>query len=181
MWRPERAGCLLLLVLVGCRQQMADQPKYTPLAPSRFFADGQSARMPVAGTVARGALVAQPSASASLPMPVTRALLLRGQARFDVYCAPCHDRAGTGQGMIVQRGFPMPPSLHLPRLVAAPEGHFYRVITEGYGVMYSYASRVAPGDRWAIAAYIRALQLSQHASIEDVPPAERSQLLGGRP
>lgn len=172
MWRAR--GLWLVLLLAGCRQQMADQPKYTPMEASRFFADGQSARPLVPGTVPRGTSAAKES-------PVlTRALLLRGQERYDIYCSPCHGLAGYGDGMIVQRGFPHPPSLHDPRLRAAPPEHFYRVITEGFGVMYSYADRVEPADRWAIAAYVRALQLSQHARVEDVPPAERRQL-GGRP
>lgn len=190
MWSAERrlASCLLLAALLmaaglmaGCRQKMADQPKYTPFAPSRFFANGQSARVPVAGTIARGTATATPASTGSFPLPVTRALLRRGQERFNIYCAPCHDQTGNGQGMIVRRGFPMPPSLHLPRLVAAPESHFYQVITDGYGVMYSYANRVSPQDRWAIAAYIRALQLSQRAALSDVPPAERAKLTGGPP
>lgn len=180
MWRP-RLLVLACLLATGCRQKMADQPKYTPFAPSRFFADGLSARLPVAGTVARGTVAAVPVSTGSFPMPVTRALLLRGQERYNINCAPCHDRAGYGQGMIVRRGFPMPPSLHSDRLKAVPESDFYRVITHGYGVMYSYASRVAPADRWAIAAYIRALQLSEHASLSDVPPAERAGLMGGAP
>ncbi|HEY9857506.1 MAG TPA: cytochrome c [Stenomitos sp.] len=184
MWRVKgwRASLALTgLLATGCRQQMADQPKYTPFAPSAFFADGQSARLPVAGTVARGTRVAPPVPTGSFPVPVTRALLQRGQERYNVYCSPCHDRTGSGNGMIVQRGFPQPPSFHAARLLAAPESHFYQVITDGYGIMYSYASRVAPADRWAIAAYIRALQLSQHASLSDVPPAERQQLQGGAP
>jgi mono/diheme cytochrome c family protein len=110
------------------------------------------------------------------PPPVTLALLQRGQEQFRIYCTPCHGELGLGNGMIVQRGFPQPPSYHIDRLRAAPVQHFYDVITNGYGVMYSYAARVEPGDRWAIAAYIRALQLSHHAEPSDVAPAESARL-----
>jgi mono/diheme cytochrome c family protein len=111
------------------------------------------------------------------PVPVTRETLQRGQERYNIYCAVCHGANGHGNGMIVQRGFPAPPSFHSDRLRQAPPGHFYYVMTRGYGVMYSYASRVVPEDRWAIAAYIRALQLSHGATTNDVPPAERGRLL----
>ncbi len=109
-------------------------------------------------------------------MPVTRQSLARGRERFNIYCAVCHGATGDGNGMIVQRGFPQPPSFHDQRLRDAPAGHFVDVITNGYGVMYSYASRVAPEDRWAIAAYIRALQLSQHAASADAEPNAAKQL-----
>jgi mono/diheme cytochrome c family protein len=109
-------------------------------------------------------------------MPVTREVLLRGQERFNIYCAPCHGRSGEGNGMIPQRGYPSPPSYHTERLRTVPVGHFFDVITRGYGVMYSYANRVEPADRWAIAAYIRALQLSHDAKISDVPNEDRAQL-----
>jgi mono/diheme cytochrome c family protein len=110
------------------------------------------------------------------PPPLTLALLQRGQQRFRIYCTPCHSELGDGNGMIVQRGFPHPPSYHDERLVKAPTQHFYDVITHGYGAMYSFAARVAPEDRWAIAAYIRALQLSQHATPDDLSPSEREAL-----
>jgi mono/diheme cytochrome c family protein len=113
-------------------------------------------------------------------MKLTPELLARGRERFDVMCAECHDRTGSGNGMVVQRGFPQPPSYHVPRLRNAPIGHFYDVITNGYGVMYSYATRVEPEDRWAIAAYIRALQLSHHSTLSDVPPDERGTLGAAR-
>ena len=116
-----------------------------------------------------------------MPYPITRALLQRGRERFDIHCAPCHSPVGDGDGMIVRRGFPQPPSYHSARLRAAPDRHFYDVITRGYGIMYSYADRVAPEDRWAIVAYIRALQLSQYASLKDVPADEASRLLGASP
>lgn len=114
------------------------------------------------------------------PLPVTRGLLVRGQERYNIFCTPCHGAAGHGDGMIVQRGFPAPPSFHLDRLRQAPDGYYYDVITNGFGRMYSYASRIAPEDRWAIAAYVRALQLSQHAPLQDLPPQEQSKLQGSR-
>ena len=186
MWRGEfrRASALFaaMLLVSGCRQQMADQPRYAPLDPSDFFADGMSSRPRVPGTIPRGPLPEPlPAASAGFPVPLTRSLMERGQERYNINCAPCHDRAGTGNGMIVQRGFPRPPSLHEARLQQAAPGHVVRVITLGYGMMASYANRVEPADRWAIAAYIRALQLSQAAPLEAAPPAERARLQGGQP
>ena len=112
-------------------------------------------------------------------MKVTRELVERGQERFHIYCAVCHGPAGDGNGMIVQRGFPPPPSFSLERLRQAPVGHFYRVITDGYGIMFPYAARVAPEDRWAIAAYIRALQLSTTYRLAELPESARRQLEGG--
>lgn len=116
---------------------------------------------------------------ATNPLPMDRPTLERGRERFDIYCSPCHSVAGDGDGMIVRRGFPSPPSYHTDRLRNAPDAHFYSVITNGYGMMYSYADRVAPHDRWAIVAYIRALQLSQDARIGDVPPERRAELAKG--
>ena len=176
-----------LICLAGCQQEMANQPRYKPLAASPFFEDGRSARDLVSGTVARGQLHleeplytgrAQGAEVTDLPVPLTHELLARGRERYNIYCTPCHDYAGNGRGMIVQRGFQQPPSYHIDRLRQAPVGHFFEVITNGYGAMYSYASRVPVNDRWRIAAYIRALQLSQHASIADVPESERSKLPG---
>ncbi|HEX6841289.1 MAG TPA: cytochrome c [Stellaceae bacterium] len=158
----------LVLVLVAC-DNMANQPKRLPFEANRGQEGGPAHRLPPAGTVARDDVPApQP--------PVTSALLARGQQRFNIYCAPCHDRVGDGNGMIVQRGFPRPPSYHIDRLRQAPSQHFYDVITNGYGAMYSYAARVAPADRWAIVAYIRALQASQDATLAQVPENERSAL-----
>jgi cytochrome c553 len=116
----------------------------------------------------------------AFPMPVTRDVLERGRERYNIYCTPCHDRLGEGRGMIVQRGFPPPPSYHIDRLRQAPVGHFYDVMTNGYGTMYSYASRISPEDRWAIAAYIRALQLSQQIKVADLPEEDK-RLLPGEP
>jgi mono/diheme cytochrome c family protein len=165
---------------------MHDQPKQKPLSASDFYAvDHRSARPTVAGTVARGHLVddsayytgkdgAEPTDA--LPMAVTTELLERGQARFQTFCAPCHGRTGRGDGMIVQRGLKAPPSLHADRLRAAPAGYFYDVITHGFGAMSDYAAQVPIDDRWAVTAYIRALQLSQHASLADVPAERRDRL-----
>jgi mono/diheme cytochrome c family protein len=182
MCRSRRAVAVaaLLVLTTACAQQMANQPRYDPLEASTFFADGQSARQPVPDTVARGRLQAANSpASASLeafPFPVTREVLERGQQRFDIFCAPCHGQAGYGDGMVVRRGFLPPPSFHDDRLREAPAGHFYGVITDGFGAMPSYADQVPARDRWAIVAYIRALQLSQHAPVTDLPPEVRQQL-----
>jgi hypothetical protein len=174
-----------LLLFGGCRQDMHDQPRYEPLEASSFFADGRASRPLLPGTVARGQLRTdshfytgkvdgQPVAT--LPVPFTRALLERGRERYDIYCAPCHDRTGAGLGMIVRRGFRRPPSLHIERLRDASTGHFVDVMSNGFGVMTDYAASVSPRDRWAIAAYIRVLQLSQHAQLADVPPDIRQQL-----
>lgn len=177
---------LSVAALAACRQDMHDQPKYIPLRPTTFFADGRSARQLPDNTVARGHLNedsayftgrdASGKLVTELPVPLTKELLLRGQNRFNVYCTPCHDQTGSGNGMVVQRGFRRPPSYHIDRLREMPVGHFYDVITNGLGAMQDYSAQVQPADRWAIAAYIRALQLSQHASIDDVPAEARTQL-----
>ncbi|MER9328444.1 cytochrome c [Mesorhizobium sp. M0152] len=168
---------LLLLVLpliAGCKQDMADQPRYDPLEGSKQFADGMSARAPVEGTVTHDAdLAAVPN---RFPYPVTMTLLRRGQQRFDIFCSPCHGRTGDGHGMVVQRGFPAPPSYHQDALRNAPDRHFYDVISNGYGAMYSYAARVPSADRWAIVAYIRALQYSRYAPAGALPEDLRSKL-----
>jgi mono/diheme cytochrome c family protein len=172
----------LVFFAVACRQDMQDQPKYKPLAASRFFSDGKSARQLVDGTVPfhPGVQALSPMADESkattLPFALTAQALDRGQERFNIYCAPCHGRLGYGDGMVVQRGFLAPPSYHIDRLRQAPVGHFYDVMTNGFGAMPSYADKVAPRDRWAIVAYIRALQLSQRATLDDATPAERNRL-----
>jgi cytochrome c553 len=177
---------LLAAALPGCRQDMNDQDRFEPLEANDFFPDGAASRPIPAGTVARGQLrhdtafhtghTSPTELVNTLPMPLTRELLARGRERFDIYCSVCHGRTGNGTGMIVQRGFPQPPSFHTDRLRDAPLGHFVEVIAHGYGVMYPYASRVDPEDRWAIAAYIRALQLSQHAVLADADADARSRL-----
>ncbi|HEY7288414.1 MAG TPA: cytochrome c [Vicinamibacterales bacterium] len=173
----------------GCNQMMNDEPRYKPLASSDFFADGQSARPQVPGTIAHGHLHldtafytgrSNGAFVTAFPIRVTRDVLSRGQQRFDIFCSPCHGRLGNGDGMVVERGFRAPPSYHTDRLRAAPIGHFFDVMTNGFGAMPSYASRVPPDDRWAIVAYIRALQLSQLASIGDVPDDERQRLQESR-
>jgi mono/diheme cytochrome c family protein len=161
---------LVLIVsgLAAC-DKMANQPKQLPYEIS----PGQTSSPdiePPAGIVARDE---QPPPA---PPPITLALLQRGQQRFNIYCSPCHGKTGDGRGMIVERGFPPPPSYMSDRLLDAPAQHFYDVITNGYGIMFSYADRVAPADRWAIAAYIRALQASQHAAVADLSPAESAKL-----
>jgi mono/diheme cytochrome c family protein len=183
---PRLAATLVVVLgVTACRRGMVDQQHLKPLAENNFFKDGAGSRVPPAHTVARGQLHDDEQfftgkigdqLVATFPAPVTREMLARGRERFDVYCAVCHGRTGEGNGMIVQRGFPQPPSFHEQRLRDAPVGHFFDVITNGYGVMYPYASRVAPEDRWAIIAYIRALQLSQHASPTDADPAALEQM-----
>ena len=173
----RRAWLLVLSILPlisACEQDMADQPRYDPLEPSSQFTDGASARMPAEGTVPRSADLSPPSET--FPFPITMALLQRGQERFDIFCSPCHGRSGDGDGMVVRRGFPAPPTYHQDALRQASDRHFYDVITDGYGAMYSYAARVPPHDRWAIVAYIRALQYSRHAPIADLPKPLRTKL-----
>jgi cytochrome c5 len=176
---------LLLTCAAACRQEMYDQPRYKPLGKSDFFTDNRQARPLVEGTVARGTLredsrlYTGKSGNALLtvyPLPVTRARLERGRERYEIYCAPCHDRTGAGNGMVVQRGYRPPPSLHIDRLRQVAVGHFYDVITNGFGAMPDYAVQITPEDRWAIVAYVRALQLSQAAPIADVPPEHRADL-----
>jgi mono/diheme cytochrome c family protein len=159
------------LLLAGCDQSMTQQNKYGTETPASLWSDNSSARPLPANTVAQGDLALDEIAAN--PPAATPALLARGRQRFDIYCTPCHGFGGDGDGMIVQRGFPAPPSFHSARLLAAPASHFYDVISHGYGVMYSYADRVDPHDRWAIIAYIRALQLQRHASLAAAPEAEQ--------
>jgi len=158
---------LLLALLAGCSQDMDEQPKLEPFEADHSRPGEQMTLPLVLGTVARGHLP-QP-VPRDMPLEVDMDLLARGKERFEIFCTPCHGPNGRGNGMIVQRGFPPPPSFHSDRLRLAPDRHFYRVITEGFGVMYSYASRVPEGDRWAITAYIRALQLARYARVEDLP------------
>jgi mono/diheme cytochrome c family protein len=174
-----------LLTLAACGGQMRDQPKYQPYEASSFYEDGTSARSLPANTVARGELnldthlyagQEKGAPAVDFPFPVTEAVLARGQQRYTIFCAPCHGPDGYGDGIIVQRGFTPPPSFHEERLRLAPVGHFFDVITNGFGAMYSYGDRVPAEDRWAIIAYIRALQLSQNATLEDVPPEDRPKL-----
>ncbi len=173
------------LFIAGCRQDMHNQPKYKPLAASNFFGDGRASRPVIEDTVARGHLRLDDARFTgkvngvdvdAFPFPITRADVRRGQERFNVYCSPCHGRLGDGNGMIVKRGFRQPPSYHDDRLKNAPVGHFFDVVTNGFGAMVSYASRVPVDDRWRIISYIRALQFSQSAAVGDVPPESRADL-----
>ncbi|HXZ14164.1 MAG TPA: cytochrome c [Candidatus Sulfotelmatobacter sp.] len=182
--------CAIALILAGCRLDMHIQPKYKPYSPTQFFDDGRSERPVVPGTVARGQLRLDELLYTGkengvlanrFPFPITRADLERGRERYNIYCSPCHDYTGSGRGMIIQRGFPQPPSYHIDRLRNAPAGHFFDVMTRGLGNMYSYAARVEPEDRWRIAAYIRALQLAEYARIPDVPEPERQKLMEENP
>ncbi len=175
---PRKTGCFTLLAFAvcttACRQDMHNQPRYKPLAVTDFFGDGRSARPSIEDTVARGQLHLNDARYTGkvngkdvdyFPIQITRADLTRGEERFNIYCSPCHGRVGDGRGMVVLRGFRQPPSYYEPRLVTAPVGHFFDVMTNGFGAMFSYASRVPVDDRWRIAAYIRVLQLSAN------PPA----------
>ena len=186
--RPRVLPFLVLLpalALVGCRNDMHNQPKYQPYEASTFFADGSSNRIPPAHTVARGTLdPTDPLATgedadgwlAAVPFQVDEAFLRRGQQRFDIFCAPCHDSTGAGRGMIVQRGFKQPPSYHEQRLREMPVGYFYNVGTNGYGLMSGYKGQVKNEDRWAIAAWIRVLQRSQYVPESQLSPSERQQV-----
>jgi mono/diheme cytochrome c family protein len=188
-----RAGRLAILgglllaggLIAGCRQDMHDTPRYEPLEASTFFANGQASRALVANTVARGLLredthlnegKVNGQLATNFPMPVTADVMARGQERFNVFCSPCHGKTGSGNGMVVQRGFRAPPSYHEDRLRSAPVGYFFDVMTNGFGAMQDYSSQVPVADRWAIAAYIRALQLSQRATVADVPANRRADL-----
>lgn len=175
------ASGLLALALVACdARSMRNQARMRPYRATPFFADGSSARPPVEGTVPAGDLAdmraRRAGAPTERPTPTALDRLERGRQRFDIACAPCHGRDGYGQGMVVRRGFPAPPSFHSERLRDAGDQHIVDVITHGLGKMPPYGSLVSPDDRWAIARYVRALQRSQHASLTDVPPAERAGL-----
>jgi mono/diheme cytochrome c family protein len=176
---------LVVLALAGCRLDMQDQPKYKPLAASTFFIDGRSARPIPPGTVARDALkdtdVLHTGAdgkgfAATIPLPVDQALLERGQERFDIYCSPCHGYLGDGDGMVARRGFKIPPSLHHERVRQAAPGYIFQVITNGYGAMGDYGDQIPPDDRWAIVAYIRALELARGATMADATAEGQAQL-----
>lgn len=178
-----------VLALSGCaRLDMQDQPKYKPQRPSDFFADGRDSRPEVEGTIARGALDEDTAYYTGkdekggdvemFPIAVDKAFIQRGKQRYDIYCSPCHGRIGNGLGMIVRRGFKQPPSYHIDRLRNAPVGHLFDVMTNGYGAMLNYSQQVQVRDRWAIAAYIRALQYSQNANINDLPAEARARVPG---
>jgi mono/diheme cytochrome c family protein len=193
MAKPLRHGRLgrligasaLLLTVAACRQDMHDQPKYRGLRGTAFFADGQSARPLVTNTVARGHLNEDvllytgkdgQADTTVFPFPITDQVMARGQERFNIYCSPCHGRTGSGDGMVVRRGYRRPPAYSDERLRNMPIGHFYDVITNGFGAMPDYQAQIPVQDRWAIVAYVKALQLSAYAPLEDVPAADRGKL-----
>ncbi len=180
------AVLIALAAGVGCRQDMQDQPKYIPLRPSDFFGDGRSERNVIEVTVARGHLDDDTAYYTGrgpdgkfvdeFPFAVTKDVVERGQDRFNIYCAPCHDRLGNGNGKIVRRGYRHPPSYHIDRLRQVPHGYIYDVITSGFGAMPDYSAQIQPRDRWAIVAYVRALQLAHNGKIDDVPADKRADL-----
>ncbi len=196
IWRTRMTllggiGLVLSMTFLGTgcelRKKMYDQPRYKTYAESDFFEDGTSARPLVEGTVPRGFLreddhfyrgMVDGTFATDFPdrVEITEELLWRGKERYDIFCSVCHDPAGYGNGMVVQRGFKAPESFHTERLRGMPDGYYYEVITSGFGMMASYAYQVKPEDRWAIIAYIRALQLSQYATWDDVPEAVRPEL-----
>ena len=176
------------IALAGCneellRQDMANQPKYRPQTPSDFFSDGRSERPLIENTVARGSIANDelivPKDSNAFPLPVNEALLERGEARYKIYCTPCHGLQGDGNGMIVDRGMKRPPSYHIDRLRQSPNGYYFDVITNGFGSMYSYSAQIPPKDRWAIIAYVRALQLSRNVKASDLPESIRAKVSAG--
>jgi mono/diheme cytochrome c family protein len=176
--KPALLAMAISLAVAAC-DNLNQQPRYDTYAPSKLFANGTSMQAPPDGTIAQD----DPAWTAPLQNrpDMSLALLKRGRERYTIDCSPCHDASGYGQGTIPARGFPQPPSLHIARLRDAPSSYFVDVITRGHGVMYSYADRVTPADRWAIAAYIRALQLSQNAPAAALSPGERAKLAGGAP
>ncbi|MBV9073126.1 MAG: c-type cytochrome [Acidobacteria bacterium] len=178
-------GATLVLAFSGCRQDMHNQPKYVPYRSSEFFPDGLSERQQVEGTVARGQLHEDSyfysgrvgtKEQDMFPFPITQAVMERGRERYDIYCSPCHGRTGDGQGMIVHRGYRRAADFHDQRIVALPVGHYFDIITHGFGAMPDYAAQIEPADRWAIAAYIRALQYAQNGTMAEVPGDQRGSL-----
>ncbi len=182
------AGFLCVLCLAAasaCRQDMHDQPRAEPFEESDFFGDRRSVRPAVAGTIARGHLRLDEhfytgkidgALATTFPTAVTIEMLKRGQERYDIYCAPCHSKTGDGLGMIVQRGMKQPESFHSQRLLDVEVGHYFDVVTNGFGNMYSYEERIDPADRWAIAAYVRALQMSQGANLAELPESDQQRI-----
>ena len=178
-------AAVLVVAIGGCRQDMHDQPVLEAYEASDFFADGRGDRLPIEGTVARGRLESDRAFHtglegdtfvAELPVVASVELLERGRERYDIFCSPCHDRVGTGRGMIVRRGFKQPSSFHDARLRDQPVGYYFDVMSRGFGEMSSYAPLIRPADRWAIAAYIRTLQLSQRVVLADLEPAVRADI-----
>lgn len=189
--RTSSLAPVLLAVLAACglagcdntlRQDMANQPRVNPLAPSEFFADGRSERPAIENTVARGsieidALSAVPKDSNAFPLPLTKELLERGRERYGIFCAPCHGLQGNGLGMVAMRGMKHPPAFYDERLLAEPNGYYYDVVVNGFGAMYGYSAQIPPADRWAIIAYVRALQLSRNAPVGELPAELKEKLI----
>jgi mono/diheme cytochrome c family protein len=181
------ALCLCVLGFAGCgdtlRQDMANQPRQNPLSPAPFFQDDRSERPLVDNTVMRGAVeedaLFTPKDSNTFPLPLTQDLLARGQERYNIFCSPCHGLQGDGNGMVSLRGMKHPPTLHQDRLRNEPNGYFFDVVTNGFGAMNNYSMQLNPRDRWAIVAYVRALQLSRNAHVADLPPNLREKLMAG--
>ncbi len=180
-----RAAVIIMLLLEGCRQDMHDQPKYKPLGESSFFADGRASRPIPVNTVARDQLneddvvhtgMVNGDFAATIPRHVDLTLLRRGEERFNIFCSPCHGRLGNGNGMVAQRGFRLPQDLTSDRVRREPPGYIFQVISNGYGGMPDHGDQIPVDDRWAIVAYLRALQLSRGASLADVPAGQRSEL-----
>jgi cytochrome c5 len=180
-------AALCVFGFAGCdntlRQDMANQPRQNPLSPSDFFADGRSERPVVENTVVRGSVAEDsllvPKESNAFPLPLTAELLERGQQRYGIYCTPCHGIQGDGMGMVAMRGMKHPPSYHQERLRNVPNGYLYDVVTNGFGAMYGYSAQIPPRDRWAIVAYLRALQLSRNAPVGQLPAELREKLMAG--
>ncbi len=179
----------LAFFMSSCGANMYEQPKFEVNEQNQFFSNQSSNLQLLEGTVSRKFGLLDPSflsgqdengALTEVPFPVTKELLLRGQQRFNIYCAPCHNYMATGDGIIVQKGMPQPTSFHNPRLLDAPVGYFFGVMTNGFGRMYSFASRIPPEDRWAISAYIKTLQFSQNTSLDAIPAEFRDTLKGAR-
>jgi hypothetical protein len=175
------AACVLLVAGCSLKQDMAEQPYNRPLSPSDFFTDGRSERPLVENTVARGSVTDEAlfvsKESNNFPLPVNQELLERGEGRYKIFCTPCHGLQGDGNGMIVIRGMKRPPTFHLDRLRQSPAGYYYDVITNGFGAMLGYSAQIPPRDRWAIIAYVRALQLSRNAKASELSPALRERLM----
>jgi cbb3-type cytochrome c oxidase subunit III len=179
-------AAVCLVFAAGCqylRQDMANQPKNRPLSPSDFFPDGRSERPLVENTVAHGAIANDelfvPKESNAFPLPVNRELLERGEERYKIFCTPCHGLQGDGKGMVAMRGMKPPPSFHQDRLRNVTNGYIYDVVTNGFGAMYGYSAQIPPRDRWAIIAYVRALQLSRNVKAADLPAELREKLNQG--
>jgi mono/diheme cytochrome c family protein len=188
----NRYSSLAVVVLAACgiagcdttlRQDMANQPRVNPLAPSQFFDDGRSGRPIIDNTVARGAIdndpLFEPKDSNAFPLSLTKELLERGKERYEIFCAPCHGLQGDGQGMVAMRGMKHPPSFHQDRMRAEPNGYYFDVVTNGFGAMYGYSAQIPTRDRWTIIAYVRALQLSRNAPLGQLPAELREKLMAG--